>query len=225
MTKYNGRHGGILASRGTSLVYTCSVLEKWLLRAGRLGGATDYAGFGQHRPQGLPPSPSLPSLRRGGIALVTITASLLLITGCATPMPPHPQTAAGWAYEIKPTSNRIGVRDGNAQSMLSLSTGFFWLDSVERCESHRAAKVAQIAKAKPYMVGDPERNRIELSECRQATVTVNEGRMWGYMKPDGSLAAGWVESQPCESGLARDVMAGIMPIAQRNCIAVSIAWK
>jgi hypothetical protein len=156
---------------------------------------------------------------------VKITTSLLLIAGCAITTPPHPQTREGWAYEFRPTSNLIGLRDGNAQSSLSLSAGFFWLESVERCESHRAGKVAQIEKAKPYMVGSPQRNRIELSECRQATVTVNEGRMWGYMKPDGSLATGWVEQQTCESGLARDVMAGVMPIAQRNCIAVSIVWK
>ena len=159
-----------------------------------------------------------------GIAVVAITTALLLIAGCAT-TPPDPQTAAGWAYEVKPKSNHIGVRDGNAQSILSLSTGFFWLDSVERCESHRTGKAEQIANAKPYMVGDPEQNRIELSECRQAAVTMNEGHMWGYMRPNGSLAAGWIERQPCEAGLARDVMAGVMPIAQRNCVPVSIVWK
>jgi len=138
-----------------------------------------------------------------GIAVVAITTALLLIAGCAT-TPPDPQTAAGWAYE---------------------TTGFFWLDSVERCESHRTGKAEQIANAKPYMVGDPEQNRIELSECRQAAVTMNEGHMWGYMRPNGSLAAGWIERQPCEAGLARDVMAGVMPIAQRNCVPVSIVWK
>jgi len=166
---------------------------------------------------------ALDGWRAPGRAL--LTAALLLIAGCASTTQQYPQTRDGWAYEIKPPSSPIGLRDGNAQSIMWLSAGFFWLDSAERCKSHRTGKVAQIAKAKPYMVGSPQQIHIALSECREAAVTINEGPMWGYMKPDGNLAAGWVDSGPCESGLARDVMAHFMPIAQRNCIAVSITWK
>jgi hypothetical protein len=156
----------------------------------------------------------------------TILASLLLMSGCATATPQYPQTRDGWAYQINPASDRIDFRVGNAQWMREISAGFLWFDLAQACQDHRAGSAAQLAKAKPYMFESAQQKpAIGLSKCRQASVTVNEGGMWGYMKPDGSRAVGTTTERTCEQELASDVIRRVMPIAQRNCIAVSITWK
>jgi hypothetical protein len=144
----------------------------------------------------------------------------------ATATPQYPQTRDGWAYQINPASDRIDFRVGNAQWMREISAGFLWFDLAQACQDHRAGSAAQLAKAKPYMFESAQQKpAIGLSECRQASVTVNEGGMWGYLKPDGSRAVGTTTERTCEQELASDVIRRIMPIAQRNCIAVSITWK
>jgi hypothetical protein len=159
-----------------------------------------------------------------GILLVAV---ILLMSGCASAKPEHPLTKDGWAYEVKPPRGPIGLVYGPSWSILPISPGFFWFDSVQLCESHRAAKVAQIEKVKPHMTARPGQpgQTIDLSGCREAVLTVNEGGMWGYMKPDGTLAAVWTESGTCEHALAADVRGRIMPISQRNCVAAQITWK
>lgn len=158
--------------------------------------------------------------------LRTFFVASLLIAGCASTTPQNPQTRDGWAFQITPASDQIGLRHGEGQWMQYTSPSFQWFDSVQACEAQRAVKAAQIEKLKPRMVKIPRQDQtIGLSDCRQASVTVNGGGMWGYMKPDGSMAVGMTTERTCESALATDVIQRIMPIRQRNCVPVSMTWN